>query len=201
MHYLPFVPWIKFTSLQWRHNGCDSISNHQPHHCFINGLFRRRSKKTSSSASLAFVRGIHQRPVNSPHKWPVTRKMFPFDDVIMQKWIYGKGCHVFLYFFSKSNSIVWILPTSLNTTQNHSSLLCTLCWAVPFCCCRSVFHEDVIKWKHFRVTGPLCRDFSVTVEFPSHRPVARFLWSVPEWTGEYCETGDLRRIVANMTSL
>ena len=36
-----------------------------------------------SSASLALVRGIHRRPVNSPHKWPVTRKMFPFDDVIM----------------------------------------------------------------------------------------------------------------------
>ena len=36
-----------------------------------------------SSASLAFVWGIHRRPVNSPHKWPVTRKMFPFDDVIM----------------------------------------------------------------------------------------------------------------------
>ena len=34
-------------------------------------------------ASLAFVLGIHQWPVNSPHKWPVTRKMFPFDDVIM----------------------------------------------------------------------------------------------------------------------
>ena len=36
-----------------------------------------------SSASLAFVRGIHRGPVNSPHKWPVTRKRFPFDDVIM----------------------------------------------------------------------------------------------------------------------
>ena len=40
-------------------------------------------RKYQSSASLAFVRGIHRRPVNSPHKWPVTRKMFPFDDVIM----------------------------------------------------------------------------------------------------------------------
>ena len=39
--------------------------------------------KHQSSASLAFVWGIHRRPVNSPHKWPVTRKMFPFDDVIM----------------------------------------------------------------------------------------------------------------------
>ena len=40
-------------------------------------------RKQQSSASLAFVRGIHRGPVNSPHKWPVTRKMFPFDDVIM----------------------------------------------------------------------------------------------------------------------
>ena len=37
-----------------------------------------------SSTSLAFVRGIHRSPVNSPHKWPVTRKMFPFADVIMK---------------------------------------------------------------------------------------------------------------------
>ena len=40
-------------------------------------------RKHQSSALLAFVRGIHRRPVNSPHKGPVTRKMFPFDDVIM----------------------------------------------------------------------------------------------------------------------
>ena len=41
-------------------------------------------RKHQSSASLAFVRGIHRGPVNSPHKWPITRKMFPFDDVIME---------------------------------------------------------------------------------------------------------------------
>ena len=40
-------------------------------------------RKHQSSASLAFVRGIHRGRVNSPHKWPVTRKMFSFDDVIM----------------------------------------------------------------------------------------------------------------------
>ena len=40
-------------------------------------------RKLQSSALLAFVWGIHRGPVNSPHKWPVTRKMFPFDDVIM----------------------------------------------------------------------------------------------------------------------
>ena len=39
--------------------------------------------KNKSSVSLAFVWGIHRGPVNSPHKWQVTRKMSPFDDVIM----------------------------------------------------------------------------------------------------------------------
>ena len=42
-------------------------------------------RKHQSSASLAFVRGIHRGPVNSPHKWPVTQKMSSFDDVIMQR--------------------------------------------------------------------------------------------------------------------
>ena len=47
---------------------------------FYSGVNQRKHK---SSASLAFVREIHRGPVNFPHKWPVTRKMFPFDDVIM----------------------------------------------------------------------------------------------------------------------
>ena len=61
----------------------DSVSNHQPHDCLLNRLFRRRSKKTSKLRVTGLVRGIHRGPGNSPHKWPVTRKMFPFDDVIM----------------------------------------------------------------------------------------------------------------------
>ena len=70
--------------LLWRHNGHYDVSNHQPHERLLNRLFRRRSaKKNQSTASLAFVREIHRGPVNSPHKWPVKRKKFPFDDVIM----------------------------------------------------------------------------------------------------------------------
>ena len=45
-------------------------------------------RKHQSSASLAFVRGIHRWPVNSPHKRPVTWKMFPFDDVFMVSGIW-----------------------------------------------------------------------------------------------------------------
>ena len=48
--------------------------------------------KHQSSASLVFVRAIHRGPVNSPHKGPVTRKMFPFDDVIMQKQAVSDCC-------------------------------------------------------------------------------------------------------------
>ena len=37
----------RFSALRWRHNGRDIVSNHQPHHCLLNRLFRRRSKKIS----------------------------------------------------------------------------------------------------------------------------------------------------------
>ena len=40
-------------------------------------------RKHQSSASMTFIRGIHRWPVNSPHKGPITRKMFTFDDIIM----------------------------------------------------------------------------------------------------------------------
>ena len=49
-------------------------------------VYSDADKKThQSSASLVFVRGIHRGPVNSSHKWPLTRKSFPYDDVIMGK--------------------------------------------------------------------------------------------------------------------
>ena len=70
-------------SLQWRHNDHDGVSNHQPGGCFLNRLFRRRSKKTSTLRITGLCAGNSPGPVNSPHKGPVTRKMFPFDDVIM----------------------------------------------------------------------------------------------------------------------
>ena len=85
--------------------------------------------KHQSSASLAFVRGIHRWPMNSPHKWPATRKMFPFEDIIMLT-LHHKGlainaksstrswCHVFSHWLVSHVSlrqsdtqclIVWVL--------------------------------------------------------------------------------------------
>ena len=80
---------VSTSSLQWRHNGHDSVSNHQPHHCLLKRLFRRRSKQTSKLRVTGLCVGNSPGAVNSPHKWPVTRKMFPFDDVIL--YIFSPG--------------------------------------------------------------------------------------------------------------
>ena len=58
-------------------------------------------RKHQSSASLAFVKGLHRGPVNSPHKWPVMRKTFPFDDVIMRSEgiVLTTKSHMFLLIF------------------------------------------------------------------------------------------------------
>ena len=70
-------------SLQWRHNEHDGVLNHQPYDCSLNRLFRRRSKRTSKLRGTGLCAVNSPGWVNSPHKWPVTRTMFPFDDVIM----------------------------------------------------------------------------------------------------------------------
>ena len=74
---------ILWPSLRWRHNRRDGVSNHQPHDIYSTVYSDGDQRNHQSSASLAFVRGIHRGPVNYPHKWPVTRKMSPCDDVIM----------------------------------------------------------------------------------------------------------------------
>ena len=112
-------------TLQWRHNERDGVSNHQPRHCLLNRLFRHRSKQTSK----LHVTGVWEGwPVNSPHKGPVTRKMFPFDDVIMcgklkwtWTWTSPSKCHISvrqcsglyyfwgasLHFTCSSNEFLW----------------------------------------------------------------------------------------------
>ena len=76
-------------------------------------------RKHQSSASLAFVRGIHRSPVNSPHKGPVTRKMFPFDDVIMSK---------FDHIITSHHIITSITSTESVQLYVHSSWNGGICW-------------------------------------------------------------------------
>ena len=122
-----------YITIQWYHNGRDGISNHQTHDCLLNRLLRH---KHQSSASLAFVKGIHWWPVNSLHKWPVTRKMFPFDAAIMRwsintcqwtnHWMgLNSKCH--LWHRALSTQVI-DFPQDLITgtyRQNNTGLDCT----------------------------------------------------------------------------
>ena len=89
--------------------------------------------KLQSSASLAFVRGIHQGPVNSPHKWPVTRKMFPFDDVIMMKHYDYETMKIALYATIQLYTLINISEQCGNaTTFNFIWFQLILCFGILF---------------------------------------------------------------------
>ena len=126
--------------LRWRHHDHDSVSNHQPHGCLLNRLFRRKSKKTSKLRVTGLCAGNSPGPVNSPHKGPVTRKMYPFDDVIMPIWqrpqciIQNRNVHI-----SVLNGALWYMG------QVHCGICeigllhhTVLCGAITYPCHTSV---------------------------------------------------------------
>ena len=123
-------------------------------------------RKYQSSASLAFVRGIHRSPVNSPHKGPVMRKMCPFDDVIM--------CEI--PYWGYSHPIITISRHTLGADEicSHPCRVgLGIYWSgaveghCALCCCPI--------WRHqvetFSALLNLCeRNSPTTGEFPSQRP-------------------------------
>ena len=72
-------------SVQWRYDGRDFVSNQQHRDCLLNRLLRRGSKKASKLRVTGLCQGNLPVTGESPQKWPVTPKMFPFDDVIVSK--------------------------------------------------------------------------------------------------------------------
>ena len=81
VQFVPFVMYYNDVTMDSMASQILSITN--VYSAVYSGADQR---KHQSSASLAFVRGIHRGPVNSPHKWPVKLKMFPFDDIIMKTY-------------------------------------------------------------------------------------------------------------------
>ena len=83
-------------------------------------------RKHQISVSLAFVRGIHRWPVNSPHKGPVTRKMIPFDDVVMCCY---KTCKHLRNFHRKIKQEYWlnVLQVRFNAWTTNAVLWCISC--------------------------------------------------------------------------
>ena len=68
-------------------------------------------RKHNSSESLAFVRGIHRWPVNSPHKWPVTRKCF---HLMTSSWKWCKPrTHQFTYYIGRLRLNHWLIFTQI----------------------------------------------------------------------------------------
>ena len=148
--YWGYVSFALNHPLHWRHNDHDGISNHQPHGCFLNRLFRRRSKKTSKLRVTGLCAGNSLGRVNSPHKGPVTRKMFPFDDVIMDMpWrmkmssLRSSYLSLQLRRWGARSSLLRVVPTTLE----HWSVLKQ----------RTTIHSDVITWKRFPRYWPFAR--------------------------------------------
>ena len=121
-------------------------------------------RKHQSSASLAFVRGIHRWPVNSPHKRPVTRKMFSFNDVIMHyQHVWPRGIQ------SPGDQSVTSFRPALQQTSQTATLK---------------IHDDVIKWKHFPRNWPFVRGIQLSRWIlhtkASDAELWCFLWSASE---------------------
>ena len=71
-------------SLQWRHNGRDGVSNHQPHDCLLNRLSRHKSKKTSKRRVIGLCEGKSQETGEFPAQRDSYAEIVAIDDVIME---------------------------------------------------------------------------------------------------------------------
>ena len=137
-------------------------------------------RKHQSSASLAFVWGIHRGPVNSSHKWPVTRKMFPFDDVIMLTIILyasKRSCNVILM----RQAYLRLLGALTNITQHMTgcllitSLSCIQRWAIvkASALCQlgldQSFTFSIIEAPWYAPSGTRHPRGSLNMEMPSYK--------------------------------
>ena len=110
-------PWYQQVNM-WKKNYCDvimgAIASQIISLASVYSIVysEANQRKHQSSASLAFVRGIHRWPLNSPHKWPVTRKMFSFQGVIMKRVNPSRN-------FLKNDDVI--------TTKQNTTKLCSYC--------------------------------------------------------------------------
>ena len=159
--YLVIVNWTLWNKLQWMFNQNSNfsfknmhfkMSSAHYHDIMMSTLASQITsltivystvypgadlRKHQSSASLAFLRGIQRWPMSSPHKGPVKRKLFPFDDVIMQNgghFIQMGDETSIMYIVQRATFTTifyqWILPTNtkLGTTSGNETFLISLGW-------------------------------------------------------------------------
>ena len=133
-------------------------------------------RKLQSSASLAFLRGIHRSPVNSPHKGPVTRKMFPFDDVIMRSSSYMSRQHAHIVVKGNEDVMTWKccahcwpfvklihrLPVGLPPKDQYDSALVFSLLLIKLTSLKWPLRSCDISWHSAVVSGTYKRNFKAT---------------------------------------
>ena len=107
------------TSLEWRHNGLDSASNHQPRECLFDRLFRRRSKKTSKLR----VTGLYEG--NSPGTGEFPTQMASYAENVSIWWRHHDRIICFYVSMQESN------VTRL--VDQHRKWLTSSCVVIVFC--------------------------------------------------------------------
>ena len=136
-------------------------------------------RQHQSPMSLAFVRGIQRWTVNSLHKWPVTQKMFPIDDVIMRWWPLmqtpaARTCKIFNLLWP-SNAIMMVSQSTF-CGSGHGLL--------PDGTLRTYFNEVLLNIKTFSFKKMHLRILSI-----KHQPChPRFKFSCPfiiPWTRQW----------------
>ena len=115
----------RFKTLQWRHNGRDGVSNHQPLHCLLNPLFRLRSKKISKLRVTGFCAG------NSPVTGEFPARKSSYAENVSIWWRhYGKGPPWFIkvYFFLLQAYHLMMLLLSLSFVHKEDMRIEPLVW-------------------------------------------------------------------------
>ena len=152
----PFVP------LQWRHIWRDGASNHQPHHCLLNRLFRHKSKKTSKLRATGLCAENSPVPGEFPAQMASIAEISSFDYVIMHsKFINQTRIKKFNYFtvsLDQNDALRW-RHNGHDSVSNHQPHDCFL---------NRSFRRRSKKASKLRVTGLCAGNSPRTGEFPAH---------------------------------
>ena len=124
-------------------------------------------RKHQSSASLAIARGIHRGPVNSPHKWPVTRKMFPFDDVIISTLSRARMKWSIFCIFPINFPYIWKVAVSNSNLPNSVKCneWCFRCFQMNASSPLSSKYLFINIWFYDLITVWLVQSWYLTVNF------------------------------------
>ena len=125
-------------------------------------------KKHQHSASLDFVRGTYRWPVNSPHKGPLTRKMFLCDDVIMIKVRYCLPSVRWIHWLRRS-AFRFLMNIHHNDSANRWSTCINGLQICGVLHQGQLYHDDVIKCKYFLRYWPFVREIHRSPAISPHK--------------------------------